>query len=51
MKRLPPLLVRSLLHPMLSDEEAAGGSVIIAAEEKTGAPSRKARSGGDADGK
>jgi len=50
-KRLPELEVRSPLQPTRSVEEARAGSVMVAAEAKTNAPSRKAeREKGEAEG-
>jgi hypothetical protein len=43
-KRLPPLLVRLLLQAMRSVDVEAGGSIMVTAEAKTSAPSRKAES-------
>lgn len=40
----PPLVARSPLHPMRSTEDAAEGSVIVAAKENASAPSRNAES-------
>jgi hypothetical protein len=50
-KRLPPFVARSPLQPMRRVEAEAAGSVMVAAEARASAPSRKAVSGnGDADG-
>ena len=50
-KSEPPFVARLPLQPMRRDEEAAAGSVMVAAEAKTSAPSRKPeRVKGEAEG-
>jgi len=43
LKSEPPFEVRSPLHPTRREEAEAAGSVMVAAEEKTSEPSRKAK--------
>ena len=43
-KRLPAFTERSPLQPMRRVEEARAGSVMVAEEARTSAPSRKAES-------
>ena len=50
-KSEPPFVARLPLQPMRRDEEAAAGSVMVGAEAKTSAPSRKPeRVKGEAEG-